>query len=463
MDGIKYRSADEMKDSGIQWLGRLVPLDWKVYRAKYIWKKENRPVQPDDMVVTAFRDGQVTLRENRRTEGFTFAIKEIGYQRVLKGDLVISAMDAFAGAMGISESTGKCSPVYSVCSPFKPVEQAYYGYLLKDMAQKNYILSLAKGIRERSTDFRYAEFGDTILTYPTILEQRKIANFLNIKCAQFDSIIAKKEQLIAKLEEAKKSLISEVVTGKVKIVDGQLVPRQPEEMKNSGVEWLGMIPKEWNAKKIKYIKSSKRNSFVDGPFGSNLKSEHYVDDGDVYIVESGFISTGEFLNKDFKTITNSHFNTIKRSSCTEGDIVIAKIGANFGMSGILPKLDKPSVVSGNSLKLSVAEQYSNKYIQYSLLALRFQGAIHFIVNGSAQPALTLGSLNELKMCAPPIIEQFEIVEISDRKLGIINNQINRNLYQISLLKSAKQSLITEAVTGKIDLRDWEIIEQGGAS
>ena len=163
MNGIRYRSADEMKDSGVNWLGRLTPQDWKIFRAKFIWKKENRPVHPDDSVVTAFRDGQVTLRENRRSEGFTFAIKEIGYQRVFKGDLVISAMDAFAGAMGISESTGKCSPVYSVCSPVKLVEQKYYGYLLKDMAQKNYILSLAKGIRERSTDFRYAEFGDTLL------------------------------------------------------------------------------------------------------------------------------------------------------------------------------------------------------------------------------------------------------------------------------------------------------------
>jgi type I restriction enzyme S subunit len=83
-------------------------------------------------------------------------------------------------------------------------------------------------------------------------EQRKIANFLDIKTAQFDSIIAKKEQLITKLEEAKKSLISEVVTGKVKIVDGQLVPRPPEEMKDSGVEWLGMIPNEWSLPKLKY-------------------------------------------------------------------------------------------------------------------------------------------------------------------------------------------------------------------
>ena len=118
------RKKEEMKDCGVEWLG-LVPTEWKIYRSKYLWKKEKREVKEDYGVVTAFRDGEVTLRENRRTEGFTFAIKEIGYQGVLKGDLVISAMDAFAGAMGISDSEGKCSPVYSVCSPVKELEPQY--------------------------------------------------------------------------------------------------------------------------------------------------------------------------------------------------------------------------------------------------------------------------------------------------------------------------------------------------
>jgi len=274
MGEIKYRSADEMKDCGIEWLG-MIPDGWEVIRGKFLWKLEKRPVKKHYKVVTAFRDGQVTLRENRRTEGFTFAIKEIGYQGVLEGDLVISAMDAFAGAMGISESEGKCSPVYSVCSPEKPLAKKYYSYLLKVMSNKKYILSLSKGIRERSTDFRYIEFANTYLTYPDVKYQQKIANFLDIKTAQFDSIISKKEQLIQKLEEAKKSLISEVVTGKVKIVDGVMVKRQPEEMKDSGVEWLGMISKDWNITKIKWITNTASGAT---PLSSN-QSKYY--DGNI--------------------------------------------------------------------------------------------------------------------------------------------------------------------------------------
>ena len=123
--------------------------------------------------------------------------------------------------------------------------------------------------------------------------------------------------------------------------------------KDSGVEWLGEIPEHWDLKPIKYLKKNIKNAFVDGPFGSSLKTEPFIQDGQVYVVESGFITTGKFKYKDFKTITEKHFKTIERSSCTENDVIIAKIGANYGMAGELPKLDKKSVVSGNSLKITL--------------------------------------------------------------------------------------------------------------
>ena len=107
------------KDSGIEWLGE-VPEHWEVEKGKWLFLKMDRQVRPEDGVVTAFRDGQVTLRTNRRTDGFTNAIKEHGYQGIRKGDLVIYAMDAFAGAIGVSESDGKSTPVYSACVPRKP-------------------------------------------------------------------------------------------------------------------------------------------------------------------------------------------------------------------------------------------------------------------------------------------------------------------------------------------------------
>ena len=102
-----------MKDSGIPWVGQF-PTHWTKKKGKYILRYMSKPVKQDDGVITCFRDGEVTLRSNRREDGFAMADKEIGYQGVDVGDLVVHGMDGFAGAIGISDSRGKASPVLNV-------------------------------------------------------------------------------------------------------------------------------------------------------------------------------------------------------------------------------------------------------------------------------------------------------------------------------------------------------------
>lgn len=207
-----------LKDSGVEWIGQ-VPEHWDVQRSKFIFKKIERKVNEEDQIVTCFRDGQVTLRANRRTEGFTNALKEHGYQGIRKGDLVIHAMDAFAGAIGISDSDGKATPVYSVCLPHnkQKIDVYFYAYYLRNLALSGFISSLAKGIRERSTDFRYADFAELLLPIPPYLEQQKIADYLDKQTAKIDQAIALKTAHIEKLKEYKSVLINDVVTGKVRV------------------------------------------------------------------------------------------------------------------------------------------------------------------------------------------------------------------------------------------------------
>lgn len=142
------------KDSGIPWIGE-VPEHWLQLRGKNIFTRMARVVEADDDVITCFRDGQVTLRKNRRTDGFTESFKEIGYQGIKPGDLVIHQMDAFAGAIGVSDSKGKGTPVYICLQPKGEQSNFYYAYLLREMARTGYIKSLYRGIRERSSDFRH--------------------------------------------------------------------------------------------------------------------------------------------------------------------------------------------------------------------------------------------------------------------------------------------------------------------
>lgn len=207
-----------MKESGVEWIGE-IPEHWGIEKGKWLFKHVQRPVRPHDEIVTCFRDGIVTLRSNRRTEGFTNALKEHGYQGIRKGDFVIHNMDAFAGAIGISDSDGKSTPVYTVCRPWneEDVSSEYYSRYLRNLALQDFILSLAKGIRERSTDFRYKDFGELLFPLPPKYEQLQIVIYIEEQTAKIDTAIELQQNYITKLKEYKATLIDSVVTGKVRV------------------------------------------------------------------------------------------------------------------------------------------------------------------------------------------------------------------------------------------------------
>lgn len=205
-----------MKESGIEWLGK-IPAHWEMMRAKYMFNKEKRAVRTNDKVVTCFRDGQVTLRENRRISGFTESLTETGYQGVRKGDLVIHQMDAFAGAIGVSDSDGKGTSVYHCCTPKGNYSPHYYAHLIREMARSGYIESLYRGIRVRSSDFNYDTFSKQYLPIPPREEQDAIVSYLQSRITIIDNYIAKLKEEINYLQEYKQRLISDVVTGKVDV------------------------------------------------------------------------------------------------------------------------------------------------------------------------------------------------------------------------------------------------------
>lgn len=206
----------EMKDSGIEWIGE-IPKEWETIKGKYLFKKMQREIEVNE-IVTAFRDGQVVQRKKRRTDGFTNSLQEHGYQGVRKGDLVIHSMDAFAGAIGVSEDDGKSTPVYIVLDSVKPnLNHEYFSYLMRTYSILGYIESMAKGIRVRSTDFKYDTFANTLLINPPIAEQNKIVEYINRKQKNIDELIDKKIELINEYESYKKSLIYEYVTGKKEV------------------------------------------------------------------------------------------------------------------------------------------------------------------------------------------------------------------------------------------------------
>lgn len=204
----------EMKDSGIQWIGNM-PAHWDVIRGKYILRYMQKPVREDDGVITCFRDGEVTLRSNRREDGFTMSDKEIGYQGIDVGDLVVHGMDGFAGSIGISDSRGKASPVLNVLDTDQC--KRYIMYYLRSMAYSDVFLALATGIRVRSCDLRWNKLAELSYPVPPLDEQNAIVKHIDSVLSKADAVIADKKAQLATLDEYKKSLIFEYVTGKKEV------------------------------------------------------------------------------------------------------------------------------------------------------------------------------------------------------------------------------------------------------
>lgn len=204
----------EMKDSNIQWIG-MMPSHWDCIRGKYILKYIQKPVREDDGVITCFRDGEVTLRSNRREDGFTMADKEIGYQGIDVGDLVVHGMDGFAGAIGISDSRGKASPVLNVLDTEQ--NKRYIMYFLRSMAYSDVFLALATGIRVRSCDLRWNKLSELFYPVPQLEEQVAIVDYIDSVLRRTDEVIAAKREQLSTLEAYKKSLIYEYVTGKKEV------------------------------------------------------------------------------------------------------------------------------------------------------------------------------------------------------------------------------------------------------
>lgn len=209
------RGKRPMKDSGIEWIEK-IPSTWHECRIKNAIFPREKSINETDEIITCFRDGEVTLRKNRREDGFTVSFTEHGYHGVDVGDLVIHGMDAFAGAIGCSDSRGKTTPVVHVCDTVG--NNRYFMYYLRSLAYGNILMDLSNGVRIRSSDFRnFTKLGAFGAIVPPIDEQNEIVAYVDEKTSKIDTLITQKTNLLSELESYKKSLIYEYVTGKKEV------------------------------------------------------------------------------------------------------------------------------------------------------------------------------------------------------------------------------------------------------
>ncbi len=429
-----------MKDSGVPWLGA-VPAHWETERAKWLFRKMNRPVRDSDEVVTCFRDGTVTLRKNRRVRGFTESLKEIGYQGIRRGDLVIHAMDAFAGAVGVADADGKGTPVYSVCEPGLMADSQYYAYAVREMARSQWIQALAKGIRERSTDFRFEGFGSQPVPLPPLPEQAAIVRFLDHADRRIRRYIRAKQKLIKLLEEQKQAIIHRAVT---RGLDPNV------RLKPSGVEWLGDVPEHWEVWQIGHFARVGNGST---PSRGNTS---YWTGGTYPWLNSSSVNAGTVTTSDqYVTevaLRECHLPRVPAGSVlvaitgqgkTRGKAAVLSIEATINQHIAFITLRKPGEI--------VTAGYLQKFLVAAYAELRRMSDD----SGSTKGALTCEDLRHFRVVLPPILAQRAILQSIDDGLAEVERALRVAEREIDLLREYRTRLIADVVTGKLDVREAE--------
>lgn len=421
------------KDSGVEWIGE-VPASWVVQRFRWTLERVNRPPLDDDEIITCFRDGEVTLRSNRREDGFTMSDKEIGYQHICAGDFVIHGMDGFAGAMGISDSDGKASPVLMVFRQVGNHDLRYINYLLRLYAWRNVFLSLSTSIRVRSCDLNWAKVAPLPMVLPNYKEQRAIADYLDAKTAEVDSLVADCEREVGLLREYRKAVVSEAVTK-------GLDPDAP--MKDSGVEWIGEIPEGWRTSKLRFCGTTQNGISKGGEyFGSGYP---FVSYGNAYRDELG--------KPELFGLIESTEEERERYSIMRGDILftrtsetIEEVGiasgalediANCCFAGFLIRFRPNS-------KWSLLPEYAAYYFRSDLYRPYITKEMVLVTRASMSQQL----LGGITVPIPPETVQKDIVSYLDNMTVEIDSLIEAKQSMADKLREYRKSLISEAVTGK---------------
>jgi type I restriction enzyme, S subunit len=426
------------KDSGVPWLGE-VPEHWKFNRAKWLFQKMNRPVRPDDDVVTCFRDGTVTLRKNRRVSGFTESLKEIGYQGVRSGDLVIHAMDAFAGAIGVSDSDGKCTPVYSVCQPFGNVNSNYYAYIVREMAYSQWIVALAKGIRERSTDFRYDGFASQNVPIPPRQEQDQIVAFIDRIDRRIWHYIRAKKKLIKLLEEQKQAIIHQAVT---RGLDASV------KLKPSGIEWLGEVPEHWKIVSLRYL-ATKFGSGVTPRGGATV----YKQEGIPFLRSQNIHFDGLRLVNVAYIDPDLH-QQLSSTHVRPQDVLLNITGASIGRVCAVPENFKEGNVNQHVCIIRpITKVILAEYLAAYLSTPQMQREIRIEQNGASREGLAQDAIRSFKILLPPTGEQTKIIQSIRQQTQKLISFASYAEDEISLLREYRTRLIADVVTGKLDVRE----------
>ncbi len=438
----RYKAYPEYKDSGVEWLGK-VPSSWEITSIKRIAKIYNGATPKSGEIL--FWDGDVPWVTpadlGKETSPYISSgarsITKVGYDScgtslVPVGSIILAAR-APIGTLGIAAAP-MCTNQGCKSLVVNRVDSKFLFYVLSSSTVQLNLLGRGTTFLELSAD----ELGSYKIGMPSKSSQEKIANFLDYETAKIDTLIAKQQELIKLLKEKRQAVISHAVTK-------GLNPNAP--MRDSGVEWLGDVPQHWNLPKLKWI--SKTES---GGTPNTSKFEEYYLDGDIPWVRTTDLNNSEL----FETPVRITKKAVQDSACSflpVGSVLVAMYGGagSIGKHALL-KFE-------STINQAVCAILPNPVVVAEFLHMYVEFYRPFWMIGAEgtrkDPNINQDTIRELFLPLPPNSEQIAIVEFVQRRTIRIDNVIQQSESNIELMQERRTALISAAVTGKIDVRDWQ--------
>lgn len=432
---IMYSSSNKLalmskyklyKDSEIDWLGK-IPDDWDVKRFKFLLKEINIRSNTGGELLLSLSKYKGVVPKNSLKEKSGTAESLVGYKKVFVNDLVINKMQAVNGLFAISQLEGITSPDYAVYRPLNndSLDVRYLGYMLSMPEYlgefKRRVTGVMEGFIRLYTDDLYSIY--SIL--PSIDQQSLIANFLDKKTAQIDAVIAFKEQQINLLKERKQIIIQKAVTQ-------GLDPNVP--MKDSGVDWIGMIPEHWETERSRWLFRQRKEKA--------RKSDEQLTASQKY----GVISQQKFMELEGRRVTQVELNSEILKHVEANDFVISMRSFQGGVEYCA----YTGCVSSAYVPLIPCELVHSPYYKHLLKSQRYIEALQCTSNLVRDgQALRYENFCMVDLLIVPFEEQIAIANFIDNQEKLFRRNISIMKAQIEKLKEYKITLINSAVTGKI--------------
>ena len=457
----KYQQYAEYKDSGVEWLGE-IPSHWTSIAIKFLAKEKNSLFLDGDWIeskdisengiryITTGNVGEGFYKEQGMGYITETTFKKLSCTEVFPNDLLISRLNVPIGRACLVPDL-ESRVVTSVDNViFRPDSEYYKNFLVYLFTSKDYFRH-TENVARGATMQRISRglLGNIRVVIPSKEEQIKIANFLDYETSKIDSLIEKQQQLIQLLKEKRQAVISHAVTK-------GLNPNVP--MKDSGVEWLGSVPEHWNITTVRNLIRSGKLVLQDGNHGElHPTANDYVEAGIPFLMANN-VRNGNLIMGDVKRISKQLADKLRIGFAKAGDMLLTHKGT-VGEVALIPldiKEDYWMLTPQVTYYRWLGKKFFNKYFYYQFQSFSIQSQLE-IIGGKQSTRAYVGLIaqGDLVVAIPPINEQLDIASNILEKDKNYQLMIYKAESAIQLMQERRTALISAAVTGKIDVRNWQ--------